>query len=77
MGDMTQKEFFLFLFEILKKLNASYVGNTMATLGFILLAIGWIVTSDKARIFLSSSKIVKFGSIGVIIVIALIIQLYR
>lgn len=72
MDDMTPKEFFMFLFEILKNLNASYVENTMATLGFILLAIGWIITSEKARTFLSSDKTVKLVSISVIAVIALI-----
>jgi len=43
--------------QALKDLNASYVDTIGKVIGFQLVAIGWMLTSDKARSFLSSSKI--------------------
>jgi len=69
---MDDLETFKFLFEIFKDQNKSYFQNVMGTLGFVLLAIGWVVTSEKSRSFLASSALVKFGAITVVGVIALI-----
>ncbi len=69
---MENPEAFNFLFDILKDLNKSYSQNVMSTLGFILLTIGWIITSDKSRSFLSSSNSIRFSAIAVVGIIALI-----
>ncbi len=69
---MDNPEAFQFLFEILKDLNKSYFHNVMNTLAFVLLAIGWVVTSEKSRSFLGSSNLIRFGSMAVVGLIALI-----
>jgi hypothetical protein len=69
---MDNPEAFKFLFEILKDLNKSYVNNVMNTLAFALLAIGWVVTSEKSRSFLGSFNLIRFGSMAVVGIIALI-----
>ena len=69
---MSEKDAFTFLFEILKDLNKSYVENVMATLGFILLSMGWMVTSEKAREFLRQNRPMRIGALIVIFTIAII-----
>lgn len=69
---MDNLETFRFLFEILKDLNKSYFQNVMSTLGFVLLAIGWVVTSEKSRSFLGSSKSIRFSSVAVVGIISMI-----
>ena len=69
---MSEQDAFVLLFDILKDLNKSYVENVMATLGFVLLAMGWIVTSDKAREFIGGNKNVRGAAIFLIVAIAII-----
>ncbi len=69
---MDNPEAFQFLYEILKNLHKSYVQDVMNTLAFVLLAIGWVVTSEKSRSFLGRSNLIRFGSMTVVGIIALI-----
>ena len=69
---MDSPDTFEFVFEILKDLNKSYFQNVMSTLGFAVLGIGWIITSDKSRSFLASSEHVRLAAMAVVAVIALI-----
>ena len=69
---MESGEVFQFVFSTYQDLNKSYFRNVMSTLGFVLLSIGWIITSDKSRVFLGRSNQIRRSSIGGVAVIALI-----
>jgi len=50
------KRFELF-YDALKEEYKSYVEDVVKSLGFLIIAIGWIMTSDGARTFLAGSKV--------------------
>jgi hypothetical protein len=56
----TDKRFSLF-YDALKDEYKSYVEDVVKSLGFLIIAIGWIVTSESARLFLASPKVNGFA----------------
>src|SRR5436190_16535836 len=58
---------FEFLFEELKTIAGSYMSYTITTSASILVVIGWLVTSDKAREFIGPSSAIK--RVGTLVVL--------
>ncbi|TQV77220.1 hypothetical protein FLL45_04545 [Aliikangiella marina] len=47
------------LIDALKDNHKTYINNVWSTMGFLMLAIGWVVTSDKARNYWQNSHLVR------------------
>lgn len=63
------KESFHILRELLKDYSATYVSYTITTSASILLVIGWLLTSDKARDFIGGHGIVRWPMTAVAVVL--------
>jgi hypothetical protein len=63
------KESFHILRELLKDYSATYVSYTITTSASILLVIGWLLTSDKARDFIGGHGIVRWPLTAVAVVL--------
>ena len=64
------------LLEALITNREAYLHNIWATLGFLLLAIGWFLTSKDSRNFLSEHKMVRLscsGSVGLLFIIHVLV----
>ena len=67
----SQKNVPTLVIDALKHNHATYLANVWATMGFLILAIGWIISSEKAREFFSnsnSSRRVCLNSIAILMV---------
>lgn len=67
---MDKQESFRVLLETAKDAYKLYVQNVMGTLGVLLLAIGWMVTSKESRNFLGDTDSIRILSIVVIVFLA-------
>jgi hypothetical protein len=63
---------FKYAYELHKDIFHSYVNNVMTTLGLIIIAIGWIFTSEQARLFLTENRIAFYISVFLIASIMLL-----
>jgi hypothetical protein len=63
---------FEILFGSLKDKYNDYVADVMKTLAFLILCIGWFVTSDKSRDFFRRTVYIRFASIIALVVLAAI-----
>ena len=63
---------FRLAYDALMETFKAYVSIVVQTAGFILLAIGWVLTSDKARSYLGANHLARRIALGAIVVIAAI-----
>ncbi len=71
------KDRFEFLHNSLHELSQDYTNDVFKTIGFLLLAIGWIVTSQHSREFIGSRPIIRWAgltsiAVAVIVHVALV-----
>jgi hypothetical protein len=71
-ADMEIADRFDLVYEALIDFYKSYVANVNNTLAVIVVSIGWVLTSDKCRSFLTSNRYAYRLSLAVIASIALI-----
>lgn len=55
--------------DALKDNHKAYLNNVWSTMGFLMLAIGWVVTSDKARAYWRNSSIIRNISLCTVVII--------
>jgi hypothetical protein len=58
------------LYKTLKEGHEDYITDVMKTLAFLILAIGWFVTSDKSREFFRKTIGVRLASIAALALLA-------
>jgi hypothetical protein len=63
------KESFHILRELMKDYSGTYVSYTITTSASILLVIGWLLTSDKARTFIGEHGILRWPLTAVVVVL--------
>lgn len=66
------KDKFNLAYESLKEIHHCYTTDVMKTLAFLLICIGWFITSNKSRDFLKNKKSVRISSIVALVIIAII-----
>lgn len=54
---------FSFIYESLKDTQKDYVTDVMKALAFLILCIGWFITSDKSRSFFRKNRALRISSI--------------
>ncbi len=74
---MNPREKFDLLLESLKDIQGEFLADNMKVIGFLLIAIGWLVTSEKSRAYLKSRPVVGYFAIGCIIIASGIHVLYN
>lgn len=60
------------VYESLKDKYKSYGTDVMKTLAFLLICIGWFITSDKSRNFFKKNRVVRISSIIALVMIGMI-----
>ena len=60
---MEPQEQFKTLLEALKGYQASSLDSGYKTLGFMVIALGWLITSEAARTFLKANWYIKFAAL--------------
>lgn len=60
---LTHEKESMLLFQSLKDINDQYYEDVMKTLAFLIIAIGWFVTSDKSRQFFKRYNAARLTSI--------------
>ncbi len=65
-------EEFSLLYESLKETTGDYNEDVMKTLAFLIITLGWFITSDRSRQFFKKNKMVRVSSIIAVIVICAI-----
>ncbi len=68
-GESIKAEKFGLLREFLKDLQQEYLANMMKILAFLILAIGWFVTSDKSREFFRRTQIARISSLIAVVLL--------
>lgn len=61
-----------FVYESFKDIYSSYGIDVMKILAFLVLCIGWFITSDKSRDFYKKNRTVRMSSIIALIVLGII-----
>ncbi len=61
-----------FIYESFKDIYSSYGIDVMKSLAFLILCIGWFITSDKSRDFYKKNRVVRMSSIIALIVLGII-----
>ena len=61
-----------FIYESFKDIYSSYGIDVMKILAFLVLSIGWFITSDKSRDFYKKNRTVRISSIIALIVLGII-----
>ena len=61
-----------FIYESFKDIYSSYGIDVMKILAFLVLCIGWFITSDKSRDFYKKNRTVRISSIIALIVLGII-----
>ena len=69
---MSTKDKFELAYKSLKDKHDGYIQEVMKTTAFILLAIGWILTSDKSRVFIGGNVSAYYSLLFAILIMALI-----
>ena len=75
-GRPTRKEQFELLYGILKSYHDNSLETVLKAMGFLLLATGWVVTSESARVFLAGDRILQWATIAVLAMAALLFVLF-
>lgn len=60
------------VYESLKDKYKGYVTDIMKTLAFLLICIGWFITSDKSRNFFKKNKVIRISAIIALVIIGII-----
>ncbi|MEE9441237.1 MAG: hypothetical protein V3V99_01025 [candidate division Zixibacteria bacterium] len=68
---LAEKKFDL-LYESLQGTYDGFIVDVMKTLAFLIIAIGWFVTSDKSREFFRNNKTARTAAIGAVAILAAI-----
>ncbi len=66
------KDKFNLAYESLKEIHHCYTTDVMKSLAFLLICIGWFITSNKSRDFYKNNKTVRISSIVALVVISVI-----
>ncbi len=61
-----------FIYDSFKDIYSSYGIDVMKILAFLVLCIGWFITSDKSRDFYKKNRVVRISSIIALIVLGII-----
>lgn len=69
---MTIQEKFSLLYQSLKETRDDYDADVMKTLAFLIMALGWFITSEKSREFLRKNRAVRISSILAVTIICVI-----
>ncbi len=72
MSDVSPQERFEILHKSLKDIFDEYTNDVLKSIAYLLLAIGWIVTSDRSREFLRGNNQAYRVAIIIVLVIALL-----
>lgn len=65
-------EKFSLLYESLKGIQSDYYTDVMKTLAFLIIGIGWFITSDKSRDFFRKTKVARVSSLIAVVVLGII-----
>ena len=68
----TKQEQFELVHRSLVRLSQDYVNDVLKTIAFLLLAVGWILTSDRSREFLKNNRAARRAALIIVPVIALL-----
>jgi hypothetical protein len=71
-----KKEQFELLYGILKTLHDGALDAVLKVMGFLLLAMGWVVTSESARVFLAGDRTLQWATVLVLAMAALLFALF-
>ena len=66
-----EKEFDM-LYQSLKEIHADYYSDVMKTLAFLIIALGWFITSNKSREFFRKNRVARISSILAVAIICVI-----
>jgi hypothetical protein len=72
----TKKEQFEVLYGVLKSYRDSSLDTVLKVMGFLILAMGWVVTSENARAFIAGDVTVKWASVTVVLATAVLFALF-
>jgi hypothetical protein len=75
-GGPTKKEQFELLYGILKSLHDNSLDTVLKAMGFLLLAMGWVVTSESARVFLAGDRTLRWAAVSVLAMAAILFALF-
>ncbi len=64
------------LYAASKDIYNSYHGDVMKALAFLIIALGWFITSNKSRDFFRKSKIIRIAAIFALLILCLAHVLY-
>jgi len=65
-------EKFSLLYESLKDIQSDYYTDIMKTLAFLIIGIGWFITSNKSRDFFRKNRVARISSLIAVVVLAMI-----
>ena len=71
-GKATKKEELEYSYKILLDSYNKYLDNVFKTIGFLIVMIGWLITSENSRLFFQENKLARNIFLGVISVMWLI-----
>jgi hypothetical protein len=69
---MPLPDLFDLVYEAQIDLYKTYIANVMNTLAFIIIAIGWMLTSEKCRGYLSENRLANRLSLIAVLIVAII-----
>ena len=69
---MSIPEEFGILYQSLKEVGAGYSSDVMKTLAFLIIALGWFITSDKSREFFKRNRATRMSSIIALTILCII-----
>ena len=71
-SEIEAKDKFNLAYESLKEIHHCYTTDVMKSLAFLLICIGWFITSNKSRDFIKNNKIVRISGIVALLIIGII-----
>lgn len=71
-SQINDKDKHAFIYESLKDKYKGYTTDVMKTLAFLLICLGWFITSDKSRDFFKKNRIARVSSIITLVIIGII-----
>ncbi|MFX0137180.1 MAG: hypothetical protein ACFFDN_26305 [Candidatus Hodarchaeota archaeon] len=69
------KERYILIYESLKDIYNDYIIDVVKTVAFLIICLGWLITSDKSRNFVKKNKATRMASI-IIIVLLFILNIH-